>query len=76
MRKFTESTQALKGLFLSLAICEQPCKNGGLCVAPNQCQCPTGFTGISCDEDIDECLLGVKVHKCGAESSCVNKPGW
>ena len=52
------------------------CKNGGHCIAPNQCQCPTGLTGSSCNEDIDECLLGPGVHKCGLNSRCVNKPGW
>ena len=63
-------------LLIFLAICEQPCENGGWCIAPNQCQCPNGFTGTSCGEDIDECLLGNKVHKCGTDSQCVNKPGW
>ena len=59
-----------------LAICEQTCENGGWCVAPNQCQCPIGLTGTSCKEDINECLLSVSVHKCGANSRCVNKLGW
>ena len=59
-----------------IAICKQPCENGGWCVSPNQCQCPVGFTGNSCGEDINECLLSVSVHKCGTASRCVNKPGW
>ena len=53
-----------------------PCENGGHCIAPNLCQCTRGFTGSSCSEDIDECLLGPGVHKCGVNSRCVNKHGW
>ena len=59
-----------------LAVCETSCENGGHCVAPSQCLCPTGFTGDSCDEDINECLMSPEVHKCGSESRCINKPGW
>lgn len=35
--------------FSSLAaICILPCLNGGRCVAPYQCECPTGWTGTRC----------------------------
>ena len=64
-------------IFLSMiAICENKCKNGGHCIGPNLCHCPVGYTGNSCGDDIDECLLGQGVHKCGPDSHCVNQPGW
>ncbi len=41
--------------------CEpMPCQNGGMCVdvvgGPGYtCVCPSGYTGLDCDSDIDEC---------------------
>lgn len=32
----------------SKAVCELPCGNGGHCVAPNICQCPSDYTGLQC----------------------------
>uniref|UniRef100_A0A2P2I579 Neurogenic locus notch homolog protein 1-like n=1 Tax=Hirondellea gigas TaxID=1518452 RepID=A0A2P2I579_9CRUS len=29
-------------------VCEPPCLNGGVCVSPQQCQCPHPFTGHRC----------------------------
>ncbi|XP_069126322.1 uncharacterized protein [Argopecten irradians] len=29
-------------------ICSPPCVNGGTCVSPNKCQCPSGTDGSSC----------------------------
>ena len=56
------------------AVCEQPCQNGGQCVAPNQCSCRLGFKGPYCEVDVDECAEGQ--DKCGAHSQCLNMPGW
>ncbi|XP_059620016.1 epidermal growth factor-like protein 8 [Phlebotomus argentipes] len=36
-------------------VCQAECKNGGKCVKPNVCSCKTGFTGSSCQLDINEC---------------------
>uniref|UniRef100_A0A8C9ZJF2 EGF-like domain-containing protein n=1 Tax=Sander lucioperca TaxID=283035 RepID=A0A8C9ZJF2_SANLU len=33
--------------FLS-AVCELPCANGGRCVGPDTCQCPSDYTGPQC----------------------------
>ena len=33
---------------LMTAICILPCLNGGRCVAPYQCECPTGWAGTRC----------------------------
>lgn len=31
-----------------LAVCEPPCHNYGVCVAPNSCDCPPGYPGLGC----------------------------
>ncbi|KFB45052.1 AGAP005682-PA-like protein [Anopheles sinensis] len=36
-------------------ICQTACRNGGKCVAPDRCSCPAGFTGKSCELDVNEC---------------------
>ncbi|XP_031355686.1 epidermal growth factor-like protein 8 [Photinus pyralis] len=35
--------------------CVSKCQNGGTCVKPNTCSCPSGFKGQYCEEDVDEC---------------------
>ena len=51
-------------LFALSAICMQGCQNGGECVAPNQCSCPSGrWTGNQCEEGsiiCSECWLIVR----------------
>ncbi|CAL8379165.1 unnamed protein product [Arctogadus glacialis] len=56
------------------AFCEDGCRNGGTCVSPNSCVCPSGFTGRHCETDIDECAEGL--IECHNRSHCVNLPGW
>ena len=36
-------------IFIS-AVCEQGCRNGGHCVAPNKCSCQHGYTGDMCEK--------------------------
>ncbi|KAM9545736.1 protein kinase C-binding protein NELL1-like isoform 2-T2 [Salvelinus alpinus] len=55
------------------AFCEEGCRSGGTCVSPNTCVCPSGFTGLHCETDIDECAT--QTHTCWNDSVCVNLPG-
>lgn len=56
------------------AFCKDGCRNGGTCIAPNMCACPQGFTGPSCETDIDECSEGFV--QCDSRANCINLPGW
>ncbi|XP_078530399.1 protein kinase C-binding protein NELL2 isoform X1 [Lissotriton helveticus] len=56
------------------AFCKDGCRNGGTCVAPNVCLCSQGFTGLSCETDIDECSEGF--IQCDSRANCINLPGW
>lgn len=43
-----------------------PCLNGGGCnnmTTPPQCQCPAGFRGSLCEENIDDCVTQPCMHK-------------
>ena len=48
-----------------------PCKDEGVCSneGPNQysCACPSGYTGMNCEEDIDEC----KMSPCANQATCI-----
>ncbi|XP_069084925.1 protein kinase C-binding protein NELL2 isoform X2 [Pleurodeles waltl] len=55
------------------AFCKDGCRNGGTCVAPNVCLCSQGFTGLSCETDIDECSTGR--HSCSNDTTCFNLDG-
>lgn len=55
------------------AFCDDGCRNGGSCVAPNTCLCSSGFTGDHCDTDVDECSQALSL--CHSHSHCVNLPG-
>ncbi|XP_044748565.1 protein kinase C-binding protein NELL2-like isoform X2 [Coccinella septempunctata] len=55
-------------------ICEQSCMNGGICKKPGICACANGYTGPSCERDLDECATNA--HRCTSSSRCVNMIGW
>lgn len=36
-------------------VCSDICLNGGTCVPPDDCKCPSGYKGTRCEKDVDEC---------------------
>ena len=52
------------------------CLNGGRCSFTNTtivCLCPQGFTGLNCEQDIDEC--SVNTNPCENNAACLNSIG-
>ncbi|XP_013920983.1 PREDICTED: epidermal growth factor-like protein 6, partial [Thamnophis sirtalis] len=54
------------------AICVDRCKYGE-CVLPDTCKCYPGYTGKTCNQDIDECATGRAV--CSFNRRCINTFG-
>lgn len=56
-----------------------PCKNGGQCwntFGGYMCKCTTAWTGISCEEDVNECALYAgTVDGCQNSATCENTRG-
>ncbi|XP_066535069.1 nephronectin a isoform X5 [Hoplias malabaricus] len=52
------------------ALCQHGCKHGD-CVGPNKCKCHPGFTGKTCNQDLNEC--GLKPRPC--KHRCMNTYG-
>ncbi|XP_061686636.1 nephronectin a isoform X2 [Syngnathoides biaculeatus] len=51
-------------------LCQSGCKHGD-CVGPNKCKCHPGFTGKTCNQDLNEC--GLKPRPC--KHRCMNTYG-
>ncbi|KAB5546757.1 hypothetical protein PHYPO_G00075630 [Pangasianodon hypophthalmus] len=51
-------------------VCELGCKHGE-CVGPDQCRCHQGYTGKTCNQDVNEC--GLKPRPC--KHRCMNMVG-
>ncbi|KAK5865584.1 hypothetical protein PBY51_019846 [Eleginops maclovinus] len=51
-------------------LCQPGCKHGD-CVGPNKCKCHPGFTGKTCNQDLNEC--GLKPRPC--KHRCMNTYG-
>lgn len=41
----------------SPAVCDPPCLNNGVCVAPNSCDCPPGYPGPGCSGTNPDCVV-------------------
>ncbi|XP_041077848.1 nephronectin-like isoform X3 [Polyodon spathula] len=52
------------------AVCQPGCKHGE-CVGPNKCKCYLGYTGKTCNQDLNEC--GLKPRPC--KHRCMNTYG-
>uniref|UniRef100_A0A8C5LK13 Nephronectin n=1 Tax=Leptobrachium leishanense TaxID=445787 RepID=A0A8C5LK13_9ANUR len=52
------------------AVCQPACKHGD-CVGPNKCKCHPGYTGKTCNQDLNEC--GLKPRPC--KYRCMNTYG-
>ncbi|KAJ8008579.1 hypothetical protein DPEC_G00106360 [Dallia pectoralis] len=51
-------------------LCQTECKHG-VCVEPDQCKCHPGYTGKTCNQDLNEC--GIKPRPC--KHRCMNTHG-
>ncbi|KAK1805472.1 hypothetical protein P4O66_019772, partial [Electrophorus voltai] len=55
-------------------VCEPPCQNYGVCVAPNTCDCPAGYPGPGCLAMCSPpCAHG---GTCLRWNTCLCPPGW
>ncbi|KAK0151811.1 Nephronectin [Merluccius polli] len=50
--------------------CQQGCKHG-VCVGPDRCKCRPGYTGKTCNQDLNEC--GLRPRPC--KHRCMNTAG-
>ncbi|XP_047736934.1 uncharacterized protein LOC108668644 [Hyalella azteca] len=46
--KYAEQALYPVGSLACSAVCQKPCLNNGVCVAPEKCKCPDGFAGDHC----------------------------
>lgn len=60
----------------------EPCQHGGKCLNLDifaakkfySCNCPSGWSGVNCTRDVDECTKGF-TNPCSGNGNCINTPG-
>ncbi|XP_061400318.1 cubilin homolog [Musca vetustissima] len=91
LRGMRQYLRRLHALMLRLSVLEEnigknectesndPCRNGGTCYdlyKGYHCECPDGWKGKTCEEDVDECyLLAGTDLGCQNNAICTNTPG-
>eukprot|EP00057_Strongylocentrotus_purpuratus_P029608 XP_011684082.1 PREDICTED: latent-transforming growth factor beta-binding protein 1-like [Strongylocentrotus purpuratus] len=71
---FSANGQTLEASISATVQCDQSnCQNGGACTSSGQpCDCPAGFTGDLCQNDVNECAMDTSLCNNGR---CVNLDG-
>ncbi|POI34663.1 hypothetical protein CIB84_001585 [Bambusicola thoracicus] len=61
--------------YVSAGVCDPVCMNGGKCVSPNVCDCPSGWRGKHCNKPVclQKCLNG---GECIGPNICECPEGW
>ncbi|KMY99076.1 cubilin homolog isoform X1 [Drosophila simulans] len=87
LRRQLQRVERVRGILQTLAgnlarneCSSDPCKNGGTChdaYKGFQCECPAGWQGESCEDDVNECftLAGTDLDGCLNNGQCINTPG-
>jgi len=66
------ASHSIRGLS---AVCTMICENGGRCVGPDHCACPSGWGGVDCTTPV--CDSGCFFNQvCVAPNTCACKPGF
>ena len=57
-------------MLYSSAVCSPTCANGGTCVSPNTCDCPSGWTGSTCSQRELYILFSLAIYLPLVECQC------
>ncbi|XP_033761319.1 uncharacterized protein LOC117343114 [Pecten maximus] len=57
-------------------VCSEACQNGGTCIAPNTCDCPSGRSGATCGDVVCSHLRPCYPGICTAPNTCTCAAGY
>ncbi|XP_039485939.1 cubilin homolog [Drosophila santomea] len=87
LRRQLQRVERVRGILQTLSgnlnrneCLSNPCKHGGTChdaYKAFQCDCPAGWEGPTCEDDVDECfvLSATYRNECQNNGQCINIPG-